>query len=88
MVIRTMAVQVEEITGQEAKATGRSRGRGSRAVNPRLAGPSSPAASRDSGAGKRAKVASPYTANSQRYLDTGSSYSQVPACTAPHISIQ
>ena len=83
-----MAVQVEESTGQEAKATGRSRGRSSRAVNPNLAGPSSPAASRDSGAGKRAKVASPYAASPQHYLDTGSSYSQVPAYMVPQVSIQ
>lgn len=47
-------------------------------MNPNMAaGPSSPAASRDSGAGKRAKLASPYAATSQRYMDTGSSYSQV-----------
>lgn len=73
--------QVEESTGQEAKATGRSRPRSSRTGNPYMAGPgpSSPAASRDSGAGEQAKVASPYAASSHRYLDTGSSYTQVPA---------
>lgn len=86
MVNRVMVVQVEESTGQQAKATGRSRGRSSRAVNPHLAGPTSPAASRDSGAGKHAKLASPYAATSQRYLDTGSSYSQVPPYMTPHTS--
>ena len=81
-------MQVEESTGQPPKATGRSRGRSSRAANPNLAGPTSPAASQDSGAGKRTKLASPYAATSQRYLDTGSSYSQVPAhFMTSHITI-
>lgn len=85
--------QVEESTGQPAKAAGRTGGRASRAANLSSAGPSSPAASRDSGAGKQGPVANLYAASSQRYLDTGSSYTQVPppltACTsvkALHVS--
>lgn len=71
-------LQVEE---QEAKPTPRSRPRTNRAASSSLAGPSSPAPSWDSGAGKQGKVQSPYATASQRYVSndtyTASNHPQV-----------